>query len=198
MFTGIIQAIGKVSGVDTTGGDVRLTVDTATLNLGHASIGDSIAVNGVCLTVVEWVTNGFIADVSGETLALTTLGTLDVGTLVNLESSATPTTVLGGHLVQGHADGTAVVVELRKDARSVRLELEVAHSLARYIAVKGAIAIDGVSLTVNNITGHRFGVNVIPHTQEHTTIGGYAIGTRVNIECDMIARYLERLTTSGD
>jgi riboflavin synthase len=193
MFTGIIQAVGAIAAVEPRGGDSRLRVRTGKLDLSDVRLGDSIAVSGVCLTAVELPGDGFAADVSGETLSLTTLGTLGSSDPVNLEKALTPTTRLGGHLVSGHVDGLGEVLALRDDGRSVRYDIRAPEGLARYIAPKGSICVDGVSLTVNRVDGAAFSVNIVPHTQEETTIRFYRVGTRVNIEVDLIARYLERL-----
>ncbi|QKT04396.1 riboflavin synthase [Ectothiorhodospiraceae bacterium 2226] len=193
MFTGIIQAVGEVAALEPRGGDLRLRVRSGALDLGDVALGDSIAVSGVCLTAVELPGDGFWADVSRETLACTTLGALGVGGRVNLEKALTPTTRLGGHLVSGHVDGLGVVVERRPEARSVRFVFEAPRELARYIAGKGSICIEGVSLTVNEVNGTRFGVNIVPHTLAHTTLDALLPGARVNLEVDVIARYLERL-----
>ena len=193
MFTGIIQAIGEIAALEPKGEDLRLRVRTGKLDLTDVRLGDSIAVNGVCLTAVELPGDGFWADVSGETLARTTLGTLQVGSEVNLEKALTPTTRLGGHLVSGHVDGIGEVVERHSDGRSVRFTLQAPDELARYIAEKGSICVDGISLTVNAVTGSRFELNIVPHTLQETTMSGFGVGTRVNLEVDIIARYLERL-----
>lgn len=197
MFTGIIQSMGNVVATETRGGDLRLTLDVADLagriDPSRLGLGESIAVSGVCLTVVEFDGMRFTADVSRETLALTTLGELRVGDAVNLEAALRAGDPLGGHLVSGHADGIAEVVALHGDARSLRVELEVPPALARYVAPKGSVALDGVSLTVNEVDGGRFGVNLIPHTMALTTFGSLAAGRRVNLEVDQLARYLERL-----
>jgi riboflavin synthase len=193
MFTGIIQAVGKVVTREDRGGDARLRVATGPLDLADVGLGDSIAVSGICLTAVELPGDGFWADVSGETLSRTTLGALRPGDRVNLEKALTPTTRLGGHLVSGHVDGVGRVVERRPEARSVRVVIEAPRELARYIAEKGSVAVDGVSLTVNEVTGARFDLNIVPHTLQWTTIDEYAPGRPVNLEVDVIARYLERL-----
>ncbi|NCA69935.1 MAG: riboflavin synthase [Sphingobacteriia bacterium] len=193
MFTGIIQAIGRIERLEPRGGDARLTIDTGKLDLARVALGDSIAVNGVCLTAVERRPRGFAADVSRETLDLTTLGTLMPGHPVNLETALTLATPLGGHLVSGHVDGVGEVIEQREDARSWRLRLRAPLELARYIAAKGSICVDGTSLTVNRVDGALFELNIVPHTLKETIIGGYRVGTRVNLEVDLIARYLERL-----
>jgi riboflavin synthase len=193
MFTGIIQAIGEVRSLEPRGGDVRLTVGTGKLEMESVALGDSIAVNGVCLTAVVLAGPRFSADVSRETLSLTTLGDLRVGSPVNLEKALTLATPLGGHLVSGHVDGVGEIVERRQDARSWRLRVRAPADLARYIAQKGSICVDGTSLTVNEVQGRLFDLNIVPHTLEETVIGGYAAGTRVNLEVDLVARYLERL-----
>lgn len=193
MFTGIIQAVGEVRAVDAVGGDARLRIGVGDLSLERVSRGDSIAVSGVCLTVVEFAADEFVADVSQETLSLTTLGEARVGSRVNLEPSLTLSTPLGGHLVSGHVDGVGNVISREPDARSTRMGFEMPAELARYIARKGSITVDGISLTVNEVGDRNFHVNIVPHTLERTIMGGYAQGTRVNLEVDLVARYLERL-----
>lgn len=193
MFTGIIQAIGEVRQLQPSGGDMRLRIATGKLDLSDVALGDSIAVNGVCLTAVELPGDGFVADVSRETLSLTSLGGLKAGSRVNLEKALTLATRLGGHLVSGHVDGLGRVLERHDDARSVRFTIEAPDALARYIAHKGSISVDGTSLTVNAVDGSRFELNIVPHTLRETIMGGYAAGSRVNLEVDLVARYLERL-----
>ena len=193
MFTGIIQAVGRIADREPRGGDMRLVVDAGSLGLDDVRTGDSIAVAGVCLTALDIVGARFAADVSNETLALTTLGTLAPGDAVNLEKALRLSDRLGGHLVSGHVDGIGRVVAIDDDARSQRWTFEVPLALARYIAVKGSVCIDGVSLTVNSVDGARFGVNLIPHTQAVTTFGQRRAGDPVNIEVDLMARYAERL-----
>lgn len=193
MFTGIIQSIGLLQTRQARGGDVRLTVAAEALDLSRTAIGDSIAVNGCCLTVVALQDNTFSADVSRETLGLTTLGALAEGSRVNLEAAAVLGQPLGGHLLSGHIDGIAEVLSREADARSVRLRFCAPAELTRYIARKGSIAIDGVSLTVNTVAGDEFEVNIVPHTLTATIIAEYAPGRYVNLEVDMVARYLERL-----
>ncbi len=193
MFTGIIEAIGSVHSASPRDGDVRLQLACAGLDLHGARAGDSIAVNGACLTAVSLTSDGFAADVSRETLAMTTLADLTAGSPVNLETALKAGQPLGGHLVSGHVDGIGEVVSVTRDARSWRLVFAAPTQLARYIARKGSICIDGVSLTVNEVEGTRFGVNIVPHTWQATTISGYRAGTRVNLEVDQLARYLERL-----
>ena len=198
MFTGIIQTVGRIVRLEPRGGDVRLHVDTADLDLADIQLGDSIAVSGVCLTAIALVARGFSADVSNETLSLTTLGQLAGGDPVNLEPALRLADRLGGHLVSGHVDGVGKVVSIGDDARSQRWTFEVPVGLERYVAGKGSICIDGTSLTVNEVAGHRFGVNLIPHTVEHTAFHARRVGDAVNIEVDVIARYIERLLSSGE
>jgi riboflavin synthase len=193
MFTGIIEAIGQVAELQQRGGDVRVRVQTGKLGLDDVALGDSVAVNGVCLTAVELPGDGFVADVSRETLSLTSLGQLKPGGRVNLEKALTLATRLGGHLVSGHVDGLGIVVERQEDARSVRFSIEAPAELARYIAHKGSITVDGTSLTVNAVDGRRFELNIVPHTLQETIMDSYAVGRQVNLEVDLVARYLERL-----
>ncbi|MEO5811018.1 MAG: riboflavin synthase [Rhodanobacter sp.] len=198
MFTGIIQSVGRVVRLEPRSGDMRLQVAAPGLDLSGAQPGDSIAVSGVCLTAVELQAHGFSADVSNETLSLTTLGKLGAGDPVNLEPALRLADRLGGHLVSGHVDGVGKVVSITIDARSQRWTLEVPAALARYIAAKGSVCIDGTSLTVNAVSGNRFGVNLIPHTVANTTFHARHVGDAVNIEVDVIARYVERLLSRGD
>jgi len=197
VFTGIVQDMGRIVALEPRAGDVRVRVAVDRLPLDAVRTGDSIAVSGVCLTVVEHDAGGFAADVSNETLSLTTLGDLAPGSSVNLEPALRAGDPLGGHLVSGHVDGVGRVVSLAQDARSWRIRFETPPDIARYVARKGSIAIDGVSLTVNEVEGREFGINIIPHTWQVTTIGGYAPGRRVNLEIDPIARYVERLLAAG-
>lgn len=194
MFTGIVHSVGEIHAVTERGGDVELLVGSGALDMQAVAVGDSIAVSGCCLTVTRFDGDRFAADASKETLSLTTLATWQVGTPVNLEPALRAGQPLGGHYVTGHVDGVAEVVEVAEDARSRRVTFEVPAGLARYIARKGSVCIDGVSLTVNEVAGNRFGVNLIPHTLSVTLLGGYVRGTRVNLEVDIIARYLERMT----
>ncbi|MCB1663264.1 MAG: riboflavin synthase [Pseudomonadales bacterium] len=193
MFTGIIQAVGKIAAMEQRGGDVRLYVKTGVLDLGDVALGDSIATNGVCLTVIELPGDGFWADVSRESIERTSFRFAKTGVAVNLEKSLTPETRMGGHLVTGHVDGIGEVVNRHDDARSVKFTIRAPSQLAKYIAEKGSICIDGTSLTVNAVSGANFDINIIPHTVKETVIGGYQVGTQVNLEVDLIARYLERL-----
>lgn len=193
MFTGIIQAVGKLIASENRNGDKRLRIHTAGLDLSDVILGDSIATNGVCLTVIELPGDGFWADVSVETLDYTTLGSLKNGSHVNLEKALRASDRLGGHIVSGHVDGVGEIINIHADARSIRYRLKAPAELARYIAHKGSVCVDGVSLTVNKVEGAEFELNIVPHTQQKTLFGEYKNGTRVNLEVDVIARYLERL-----
>lgn len=193
MFTGIIQSVGQIAAVQKRDGDMRLRIDTGKLDLTDVAIGDSIATSGVCLTAVELPGTGFWADVSAETLAHTTLDELKIGDRVNLEKALTPTTRLGGHLVSGHVDGVGEVRGRWTDGRSERFRLQAPAALARYIAARGSVCIDGISLTVNKVEGCEFELNIVPHTLVATTMDDFKPGRRFNLEVDIIARYLERL-----
>ncbi|MGK0441462.1 MAG: riboflavin synthase [Pseudohongiellaceae bacterium] len=193
MFTGIIAALGEIAAKEIRDGDLRLRVRTGKLDLSDVQLGDSIATNGVCLTVVALPGDGFWADVSLETLAHSSLKSLQLGDRVNLEKALTLSTRLGGHLVSGHVDGLAEVVSRQADARSERFRLKAPVELAKYIAHKGSVCIDGASLTVNKVDGVEFELNIVPHTIQETIIQQYRVGTKVNLEVDQIARYLERL-----
>ncbi len=197
MFSGIVTGTGAIRERHARGGDQRLVIGTGSAALGDIAAGASIAVNGVCLTALEPGADVFAADVSAETLAKTTLGTLEPGAAVNLERSLQVGDTIDGHLVYGHVDGVGRVVGLAEAARSLELTIEVPGELARYLAVKGSVTVDGVSLTVNAVGPDRFSVNIIPHTRAITVISAYVRGTPVNIEVDMIARYLERLLAAG-
>lgn len=198
MFTGIIEAVGAVKRIEPMGGDLRFVIDGGSLDMSDVQLGDSIAVNGVCLTVIEFESASFSADVSNETISLTSLKGLKAGSAVNLEKAMLPTTRMGGHLVSGHVDGLGTVVSKTGDARSIRLEIEVPSELKKYIAVKGSICIDGTSLTVNSVDNCVVGLNIVPHTQERTVIQHYTKGTKVNLEVDLVARYLETLLLNMD
>lgn len=193
MFTGIIQAVGKITASRQQGGDARLRIETGSLPMTGVQLGDSIAVNGVCLTVVEQEKNEFSADVSGETLACTTLGSFGAGQRVNLEKALTLGTPLGGHLVSGHVDGVGEILERKQDARSVRFRIRLPAALSRYVAAKGSICLDGASLTVNHVDREEFEVNLVPHTLSVTMLSDWCTGQRINVEVDLVARYLERL-----
>ena len=198
MFTGIIQAKGSISNIERRGGDVRLSIRSGEMPWASYEIGESISVNGVCLTAVALRDDGFDTDVSVETLDVTALGNLKVGDAVNLEPALALGDRLGGHLVSGHVDCVGSVTKHEGDARSIRLTIEIAPELTRYVAKKGSVTVDGVSLTVNKVSGNAFEVNIIPHTTEATIIGDYTIGTKANIEVDLLARYIERLVAKDD
>jgi len=199
MFTGIIKARGLITAMERRGGDLRLTVSSDGLPFSDYEIGESIAVNGVCLTAVALHEQGFDTDVSVETLDVTALGLLNVGSVVNLEPAISLGERLGGHLVSGHVDCVGKVVSRISDARSVRLTIEIPVQYAHYVAKKGSVCVDGVSLTINEVSGSCFELNIIPHTADVTIIGDYSVGTSVNVEVDLLARYLERLLSKdGD
>ena len=196
MFTGIVQAVGEIVVATSVGGDLRLRVRSKNLPLDDVQLGDSIATNGVCLTVIELPGDGYVADVSRETLAHTTVGNWKTGSRVNLEKAMRPTDRLGGHIVSGHVDGVGEVISVKLDARATLYRIRAPQNLARYIAHKGSITVDGTSLTVNAVSGSEFDLTIVPHTQTCTTISDYAVGTKVNLEVDVLARYLERLLTA--
>jgi riboflavin synthase len=193
MFTGIILAKGRVISLEERGGDLELGVAADGLDVARISLGDSVCVQGVCLTVTRKESSCFYADVSRETLSKTTLGNLQAGSNVNLEPSLRAGDALGGHLVSGHVDAVGHLVRIEQDARSWRLEFELPAALARFVAAKGSICLNGVSLTVNTVEGRRFDVNIIPHTHAVTTLGELRVGDGVNVEIDVVARYLDRL-----
>lgn len=193
MFTGLIQAVGRIVAREPRGGDVRLRIAFANLERGDVTLGESIAVSGVCLTVVEFDAASWAADVSNETLALTTLGGLAIGAHVNLERALRASDRLGGHMVSGHVDGVGQVARIWDDGRSQRWRFSAAHEVLRFIASKGSVAVDGVSLTVNAVDHEAFEVNLVPHTLEHTAFAETSVGGAVNIEVDVVARYVERL-----
>ncbi len=193
MFTGIIESIGSIRSITPKGGDVRVYVETGKLDLGDVKLGDSIAVNGVCLTAVELPGDGFWADVSRETLDCTAFDDLKAGSRVNLEKALTPTTRLGGHLVSGHVDGVGEIVSRSDNARAIQFRVRAPNDLAKYIAHKGSITVDGTSLTVNQVDGAEFELTIVPHTLAETIMADYRPGRRINLEVDLLARYLERL-----
>ncbi len=201
MFTGLIEATGKISAITPMGGDVRLTICSDTLDFSDVKLGDSIASNGICLTVVEYSKNSYSVDVSRETLNKTALRQWQVGDVLNLEKAMLPTTRFGGHIVAGHVDGVGKIVKLQKDARSIYIEVAIPSELMRYTADKGSITVDGISLTTNAIkpSENIVCLNIIPHTAQMTNIDKHwRLGASVNIEVDLLARYLERLMTSQD
>ena len=193
MFTGIIEATGTIAKKQATGGDCRLLVRSDVLDFSDVRLGDSIATNGVCLTVTGLENHAYWADVSNETLRLSTLATIQVGSPVNLEKAMLASTRFGGHIVSGHVDGIGQIKTLNNDGRSIVIEVSVAQELHRYIAHKGSVTVDGISLTVNQLSASGFLLNIVPHTAQQTIIQHYKAGTHVNIEVDVIARYLEQL-----
>jgi riboflavin synthase len=193
MFTGLVEAVGSLHAREHRGGDQRLTIASPTFDMRDVKLGDSIATNGVCLTVVDCKADGFVADVSQETLTHSTLRDFAIGSAVNLEKALLATSRLGGHIVSGHVDGVGEIAKISRDARSIRISIETPKVLAKYIAHKGSITVDGVSLTVNAVEGSLFELNIVPHTAAQTIVVNYRVGTRVNLEVDVIARYLERL-----
>lgn len=193
MFTGIIEAIGTLASKQPQGGDVRLRIASRGLDMSDVNLGDSIATNGVCLTVVEITADGFWADVSNETISHSSLNNLSEGASVNLEKAMLATSRFGGHIVSGHVDGVGKITQMQSDARSVRIEIEPPQSMKKYIAHKGSITVDGVSLTVNELTTNGFLLNIVPHTAQETIISQYQVGDAINLEADVIARYLEQL-----
>ena len=197
MFTGLIEAVGTIESRERLGGDARLTIAFAGLAVEGLALGESIAVSGCCLTVVEFDRDCFAADVSNETLSCTTLGNLAAGDAVNLERAMLPTTRFGGHMVSGHVDGIGIVESIQHDGRAQRWRFAVSPALLRYIAAKGSICVDGVSLTVNAVDAAGFEVALIPHTVAHTAFSGSRLGSSVNIEVDLVARYVERLMTAA-
>lgn len=197
MFTGIIESVGSVLLKQPKGGDLKVRIATGQLDLSDVKLGDSIAVNGVCLTVITLHDDGFSADISNETIAHTRWTDIQVGDVVNLEKAMQATSRFGGHIVSGHVDGIGRVLSRVEDARSIRFSIEAPKSLAKYIAHKGSITVDGVSLTVNKIEGAVFELNIVPHTAQETTLCHFKAGTQVHLEVDVIARYLERLMTSN-
>ena len=196
MFTGIIEAVGRLAGRQARGGDARLRIAVGGLPFDDAQLGESIAVNGVCLTVVAFDRGHFEADASNETLALTTLGALADGAPLNLERAMRPSDRLGGHIVSGHVDGLGRVLDVREDARAQRWRFAMPRALAKYVAHKGSICVDGVSLTVNAAEDEAFEVALVPHTVAHTAFSATRVGDPVNLEVDLIARYLERLRSA--
>lgn len=198
MFTGIIETIGEIRDLTARGGDLRVLVSCGELDMSSVTLGDSIAVNGVCLTAVEFNASSFTADVSSETVNCTTVANFAKGTPVNLEMAMLPTTRLGGHLVSGHVDGVGEIKRRWSDARSERFRIAAPNELAKYIAAKGSVCVDGVSLTVNAVEGNEFELNIVPHTLVATTMGNYQAGQKVNLEVDIIARYLERLLFASE
>ena len=192
MFTGIIESLGKVESLQNVGGDVRLRIQTD-LDMSDVHLGDSIATNGICLTVIEWGSDWYAADVSRESLNRTTLGQWRVGQPVNVEKAMLPTTRFGGHIVSGHVDAVGEITLVREDARSIYYEVTAPVEIAKYLAEKGSITVDGISLTINHLRGNILSLNLIPHTAERTNISTWKTGAKVNLEVDVLARYMERL-----
>ncbi|WP_110974820.1 riboflavin synthase [Acinetobacter sp. WCHAc060042] len=192
MFTGIIESLGTVESLQNVGGDVRLRIGTD-LDMSDVHLGDSIATNGICLTVIDWGEHWYAADVSRESLNRTTLGSWKVGQRVNVEKAMLPTTRFGGHIVSGHVDVVGEITVVREDARSLYFEVTAPPEIARYLAEKGSITVDGISLTINHLRGHILSLNLIPHTAERTNIATWKSGSKVNLEVDVLARYIERL-----
>ena len=193
MFTGIIEAVGKIEARSQEKGEWRLKFFTGDLDLSDVKIGDSIAVSGCCLTVVEKHATAFLADVSNETMRCTSLGTLEIGSAVNLEKALLATDRFGGHIVSGHVDGVGHLIKVENEGQSIKMTFRIPSNLSKYVAAKGSICVDGTSLTVNEANDDYFAVNLIPHTQDETVSGSYQIGDSVNLEVDIIARYLERM-----
>lgn len=192
MFTGIIESLGRVEQIQNMGGDLRLQIQTE-LDLSDVNLGDSIATNGICLTVTDWGKNWYAADVSKESLSRSTIVHWQTGSVVNVEKAMLPTTRFGGHIVSGHVDAVGEITQLQQDARSIYFEVTAPAEIAKYLAEKGSVTIDGISLTINYLRGCIMSLNVIPHTAERTNISTWKVGTRVNIEVDVLARYIERL-----
>ena len=192
MFTGIIESLGKVESIQNVGGDVRLRIQTD-LDMSDVHLGDSIATNGICLTVIDFGRNWYAADVSRESLNRTTLEHWKAGQVVNVEKAMLPTTRFGGHIVSGHVDAVGEITVVRSDARSIYFEVTAPKEIARYLAEKGSVTVDGISLTINHLRGNILSLNLIPHTADRTNIGTWKTGTKVNLEVDVLARYIERL-----
>ncbi|GAA6203585.1 riboflavin synthase [Thalassotalea sp. SU-HH00458] len=193
MFTGIIEAVGKIKQVNISGDGARITIDTQSLDMSDVKLGDSIATNGICLTVVAFDQHSFTADVSNETLTRTGFAHYGANQQVNLEKAMLPTTRFGGHIVSGHVDAVAIVNSIKQNGNSIEYWLSMSEEIAPYIAEKGSITIDGVSLTVNSLTQDQFRLTIVPHTSEQTIMPSYQVGSKVNIEVDVMARYIERL-----
>ena len=192
MFTGIIESVGQVQSLQSVGGDIRLRIQT-NLDMSDVHLGDSIATNGICLTVIEWGDDWYAADVSRESLNRTTLAHWKVGQAVNVEKAMLPTTRFGGHIVSGHVDAVGEITVVREDARSLYFEVTAPVEIAKYLAEKGSVTVDGISLTINHLRGNILSLNLIPHTAERTNIGSWKTGAKVNLEVDILARYIERL-----
>ncbi|WP_297426722.1 riboflavin synthase [uncultured Acinetobacter sp.] len=192
MFTGIVESLGKVESLQSVGGDVRVRIQTD-LDMSDVHLGDSIATNGICLTVIAWGEHWYEADVSRESLTRSTLGNWQVGQVVNVEKAMLPTTRFGGHIVSGHVDAVGQITVARQDARSLYFEVEAPREIAKYLAEKGSVTVDGISLTINYLRGNILSLNLIPHTAQRTNISTWKMGSKVNLEVDVLARYIERL-----
>ncbi|GLO60137.1 riboflavin synthase subunit alpha [Vibrio sp. MACH09] len=193
MFTGIIETVGKLAAITPKGDDISITVNSGKLDMSDVKLGDSIATNGVCLTVVAMTENSYTADLSLETLKMTGFTDYQVGDKVNLEKAMLPTTRFGGHIVSGHVDGVGIIVERNQVGRSIEFWVELPEELTKYVAHKGSITVDGISLTVNDLRKQAFKLTIVPHTSDETTINNFQVGTKVNLEVDVLARYMERL-----
>ncbi|UGA55454.1 riboflavin synthase [Vibrio sp. VB16] len=193
MFTGIIEAVGKLTAITAKGEDIAITVDTGKLDMSDVKLGDSIATNGVCLTVVAFGSRSYTADLSLETLNLTGFTQYKVGDKVNLEKAMLPTTRFGGHIVSGHVDGVGSIVERNQVGRAIEFWVEIPNDITKYVAYKGSITVDGISLTVNELRKNAFKLTIVPHTSEETTMDNFQVGRKVNLEVDVLARYMERL-----
>ncbi|WP_068545598.1 riboflavin synthase [Thalassotalea crassostreae] len=193
MFTGIVEAVGKINAINLNAAGARVVVDSSTLDMSDVNLGDSIATNGICLTVVAFDCNSYSADVSNETLTRTGFANYKPGQMVNLEKAMLPTTRFGGHMVSGHVDAIGKIEAIKHNGNSIDYWLELPEQIKQYVAEKGSITIDGVSLTVNSVENNRFRLTIVPHTTEQTIISSYKVGQLVNLEVDLIARYIERL-----
>ncbi|MCR9576223.1 riboflavin synthase [Vibrio alginolyticus] len=193
MFTGIVEAVGKLAAITPKGEDITVTVETGTLDMSDVKLGDSIATNGVCLTVVDFGSHYYSADLSLETLKKTGFAEYQVGDKVNLEKAMLPTTRLGGHIVSGHVDGVGEIVERNSVGRAIEFWVAMPAEISKYVAEKGSITVDGISLTVNDLRKNAFKLTIVPHTSEETTIDQFQVGCKVNLEVDVLARYMERL-----
>ncbi|EKO3800425.1 MULTISPECIES: riboflavin synthase [Vibrio] len=193
MFTGIVEAVGKLTAITPKGEDITVTVEVGKLDMSDVKLGDSIATNGVCLTVVDFGSNYYSADLSLETLNKTGFAAYQVGDKVNLEKAMLPTTRFGGHIVSGHVDGVGVIVERNQVGRAIEFWVEMPTEISKYVAEKGSITVDGISLTVNDLRKNGFKLTIVPHTSEETTIDQFQVGHKVNLEVDVLARYMERL-----
>ncbi|HCH1695712.1 TPA: riboflavin synthase [Vibrio parahaemolyticus] len=193
MFTGIVEAVGKLTAITPKGEDITVTVEVGKLDMSDVKLGDSIATNGVCLTVIDFGSNYYSADLSLETLKKTGFANYQVGEKVNLEKAMLPTTRFGGHIVSGHVDGVGEIVERNQVGRAIEFWVAMPAEISKYVAEKGSITVDGISLTVNDLRKNAFKLTIVPHTSEETTIDHFQVGRKVNLEVDVLARYMERL-----